>query len=666
MQFLVDRGTVGSALELILMVSLKAMITHVSVIASLLRDVQTLQSGVFSQRALRLTIAKIESRCSREGESFFTKSLPRLGKALDRALTGECILDTTGWRKLPNSQLPRFLGELFQRVFAHDGRVLQSPCIFSIRHLRQILYLYYKYKLPYTTKQEDEVIQAFKKAEEDIVPFDNMFHEIADSIDRACSIAGDPFRGQVCSPTLVSGLNIVRSTYWRSVIRKARKLLNRVFQSFDPTDISPRHGPGAVSTKEKLWEKYRFTSYPPRVAAAYPADAYLYASPSHVCDRLNLLMGLDDREHPAQVILVQKDSRGPRLISCEPLYLQWLQQGLGRAIVELVERHPLTRDNVRFTDQEPNRNAALLGSRDGRYATLDLKEASDRVSLGLIRALFPSKVLPYLLATRSLSTRLPDGSTLPLRKFAPMGSCLCFPIMALTIWAVLTAATEDTDARKSIYVYGDDVIVKKAYALHAIEHLEAVGLKINLAKSCISGFFRESCGMDAYKGSDVTPLRIRSVWSSSPSPESYASWIAYANSMYDRSYYHAYWTIVDGLKSVYGCVPSEELVSRRVPSLREVPQDWKQPRRRLNVSLQRVEHRVLVLVARPIRRYIDGWEMLLRYFAESSPSPLTNPSAVTSHWSDDLRDNRDWFPKPALSVSQYTKRHDVKMSWRWR
>jgi len=643
----------------------KSQDNTVSIIASLLRDVQTLQSGVLSHRAYRLTISKIEQRYSREGISFLTKQLPRLGKALDRALTGECILDSTGFRKIPGSKLPMLFGELFQRVFTHDGRVHPCPCIDSIRHLRQLLFVFYKYELPYTTKQEDEIIQAFKQAEEDIIPFDDLFSHIADSVDRSSSIAGTPYDCQGSSPLLVSGLDCIKSRYWRVVIRKARRLLSRVFQSFDPLDIRPRHGPGVVSTKEKRSGKYRFTEYPERLASHYPADAYLYANLDHVCDRIDSLRNLRDRETPAQVLLVNKDSRGPRLISCEPLYQQWIQQGLGRAIVELVEHHPLTRDSVRFTDQYANQLAALFGSRDGRYATLDLKEASDRVTVGLVRMLFPSKVLPYLLAARSLATKLPDGSVIKLRKFAPMGSCLCFPILALSIWAILTAATEDTDARKSIYVYGDDVIVRADHSAHAIEHLEAFGLKVNRAKSCTSGFFRESCGMDAYKGSAVTPLRIRSVWSSSPSPEVYASWIAYANSMYDRSYFNTYWTIVDRLKSVYGSIPAEELVSRRVPSLREVPQDWKQPQRRTNTNLQKVEYKIRVLVASPVTEVIDGWSMLLRFFSESAPSAEPFKDSTTQRL-ESLGVYRDWLPKPVLSVSQYTKRRSVNLEWRWR
>lgn len=656
----------------------KCLDDSIKVIAALLRDVQTLRSDVFNQRSLRLTIQKIEKRCEREGISFLTKALPRLGKAFDRALSSEHIFDCTGFRKKDGTQLPRFLGELFELVFTADGKVLPNPCVVSIQHIRQILYLFYKYKLPYTTEQEHEVISSFKKTEDDLAKYDEVFGSIYESMEMDKTISHsswtDPRHRNTCFSQNSSALSRVYPAVSRTVIRRARRLLNRVFEHFDPTDIVPSHGPGAVSTKEKLWAKWRFTSIPDRIASHYPIDQYFYCSLGHVCDHLSDLRQLKSQESPARVLLVPKDSRGPRLISCEPLENQWIQQGLGRAIVDLVEHHPLTRYNVHFTDQQPNQFGALLGSLEGKYATLDLKEASDRVLLSLVRCLFPDKVLPYLEACRSSSTQLPDGSIIKLRKFAPMGSALCFPILALTIWAILTASTEDADARESILVYGDDVIVETAHAAHAIEQLESFGLKVNHDKSCTSGFFRESCGCDAYKGVRVTPLRLRNVWSSTPSPESYSSWIAYANQFYDRKYYHTYWMIANRLKAVYRCIPSDELrivtpegMTDVVPSLREVPDNWEKPKSRINEGLQKKEFLVREISSRLSKKTIDGWSMLLRWFTEGRRAvPDYVLKRQQSNKTEVLLDpEADDISQP-FSVSSYTKRKSTKMVFRWR
>lgn len=661
------------------MVSKKSL-DEVEVIAASLSDVQTLCSDVFSHRALRLTIQKMRKRTAREGLGFLTKTLPRLGKMLDRALSGELCFDAAkcGFSSMPGSKLPRFLGELFGTVFSSDGMVVSQPSIANIRHLRCILYLFYKYEIPYGAKQESDTVSAFVKTEADIASFDDSFNRVSDQIDKHCAsqcgqqsppeMEGDSVNAHTQLDLFGRRSCFLGMDFDRTdLVRRARQLLNKLFESFDPTDILPRHGPGAVATRERLWEKWQFKSIPSRLLHKYPFDAYFCASLGHVCDSYREFNSLETNEEPsARVCLVPKDSRGPRLISCEPLVFQYVQQGLGAAIVELVESHPLTKWNIHFTNQQPNQFGALLGSKNRKYATLDLKEASDRVSVGLVRLLFPEKLYSFLAASRSLSTTLPDGRVINLRKFAPMGSCLCFPILALTIWAILTAGETDEDARESILVYGDDVIVETAKAAHAIELLESFGLLVNRDKSCINGFFRESCGVDAYFGEVVTPLRIRSRWSSSPSPDAFLSWVAYANSMWDRQYYNAYWYIAENLYRLYGPIPEWKSGVPPFPALRCVPESWRLPRQRYNRALQRRERYVLVGTNNHVSKEISGWSMLLRYFTEGA-RPL--PKLLTwSHWGGNPPQSGDspMKIKESFEVRSYTERRTIKLVRRWR
>jgi hypothetical protein len=628
----------------------KSLDDSMTVIAALLSDIQTSHSEVFTPRACRLTIQKIAKRCAREGQSFLTKTLPRLGKAFDRALQGDVKLNSRsiGFKTYANSELPMLMGEFFSRIFDQTGMVLPVPCVISIKVIRNLLYLYYKYKVPYRPDEEQTVLDQFVRTESDIAHFNDLFSNIADRVD--CQ----PYAWRDLSPPQTVRL-----------IRRARVLLQRVFRSFNPYDIHPRHGPGAVATRERLWSKYRWTSVSPRLVAQYPLDAYFYASLGHVCDKKEELITLPFEESPARVLLVPKDSRGPRLISCEPLTFQWIQQGLGSAIVKWVERCPLTRYNVHFTDQTVNQRGALLGSSTGRYVTLDLKDASDRITVGLVRLLFPEPLLKCLLASRSQSTIMPDGREIKLNKYAPMGSALCFPVLALTCWALLTAGMPDTDSREGVLVYGDDIIVPTEQSANAISILESFGLAINRDKSCLHGFFRESCGVDAYNGVDVTPVRLRTRWVSHHCPDAYVAWIAYANSFYERGYFKTYELIVTALFRLYGVVPTKDLWGRKyppVPSLYEVPEHCKQPRRRINKALQRVEFRVLSVTSRPIRRTIDGWSMLLRFFAESTtdtPYPGRDIAA-------DAAQIKGLCNETPLSVSQYTKRHSSILEWCWR
>jgi len=620
------------------------------ILAHLLCDVQTSLSQVITPTAYRLTIAKINKRCAAEGFGFLTKTLPRLGKALDKALSDNAPLSASDHRlaTLKGSQLPKLFGELFQRVLSSDGRCLQSPCVISIKALRQLLFVYYKLELPYAPELEQQVIDQFLETERDIVSYDQEFSRMADLIDSSSFAAAWHLLGDRAS-----------------TIRRARKLLARVFASFDASDIVPRHGPGAVSTGERLWDKYRFVRYNARICRHYPFDAFYCASPGHVCDTYPSFEGLADVESFARVILVPKDSRGPRLISCEPLCFQWIQQGLGAAIVRQVESSRVTRFNVHFTDQRPNQIGALLGSRSGKYSTLDLKDASDRVTVGLVRLLFPQHIANVLLDCRTLATVLPNGRIQKLSEFAPMGSSLCFPVLALTVWAILTASSTDADARESVLVYGDDVIVRTDNSGNAMKQLESFGLAINRDKSCYQGSFRESCGMDAFKGIDVTPIRLKDCWSLSPCASSYMSYLSFSNNLYMKGYYIASEFIAGLVCSLYREVPTADM-NLSCPSLCSVPRGYRMPRRRVNRNLQRLEWRVLDVHSPVIRHEMDGWLMLLRWFTEGAKAAIHLHGTSKSRCIEVGSMGSYFSPNDPFSASLYTRRDTSHLVFRWR
>jgi len=634
-----------------LMASNKSQDPYIQILGHLLLDVKTSLSGVITSSAYRRTIQKIERRYALEGMGFLTKTLPSLGKRLDQALAENTIMDATALRFEPlrGSKLPKLFGELFQRVFSIDGRVLPEPCVASIKALRQLLFVFYKLELPYAPSTEQSVIDKFIKTCYEIEHYNNLFRKVSDQIDAA------GFQ----SPEVISDLGEL----W-PIVRKARKYLYRLFQAFDAREILPCHGPGAVSTSEQLWEKWHFERINPRIQQMYPFDAYFCASVDALLDTYPSFEGLVEVESMARVILVPKDSRGPRLISCEPLEFQWVQQGLGAAIVEHVESHRLTRWNVHFTNQQPNQFGALLGSKTGRYATLDLKDASDRVTVGLVRLLFPYHICEYLEACRSLGTVLPDGRIKKLNKYAPMGSALCFPVLALTVWAILTAGTTDADARESILVYGDDVIVESAQAETSMKLLESFGLLVNRDKSCYHGFFRESCGMDAYKGIPVTPVRLHEQWSLRPRTSTYLGFLEFSNNLYKLGYYNTSELIARWLCSVYTDIPTADM-NISCPSLLCTPSNYHPPRKRRNKSLQRLEYRVLTVRSPSLIHPINGWSMLLRYFTEGRRAQLGVRGDIARRCAELGLDDSYESIEP-FSASSYTRRDTSHLVKRWR
>ena len=220
----------------------------------------------------------------------------------------------------------------------------------------------------------------------------------------------------------------------------------------------------------------------------------------------------------AKLRFVPKSVLTYRSISMEPSTLMWYQQGVLAAFVSdlrLRKRHPL-KGRFHPEDQEPNRYLAWLGSLDGSFATIDLSSASDSVSWALVKEWFRDSVLyRWLLCTRSSLVELPDGTEMAMKKFAPMGSALCFPTECVVFAAITECAIKEAggDPVRSQYrVYGDDIVVESEYAPTVIARLARNGFEVNLRKSFTirhtDWCFRESCGGEYLDGRDVTPSRL--------------------------------------------------------------------------------------------------------------------------------------------------------------
>ena len=116
-----------------------------------------------------------------------------------------------------------------------------------------------------------------------------------------------------------------------------------------------------------------------------------------------------------------------------------------------------------------------------------------------------------------LPVGLGQHPTLKAQKFAPMGSGVCFPVMGLVHWALITALVFNSTMPKAhelstqVYVYGDDIIVPSECAQLVYKYLPRFGMKINKDKSFVASHFRESCGCHAYKGFDITPAFFKKV-----------------------------------------------------------------------------------------------------------------------------------------------------------
>lgn len=562
------------------------------------------QSHDSFHKDLRADIATVMSRFGTEGLSFLTKTLPKLGKALDKGLEESLFSRPREFKSSTKDDCrPAFMRVYFNRVFDENGKLLDDADPVAVSHVRQVCFFGYKVELPYKATEEARVISEFIRTEEE--------------------------------------LDFTLDTDGEATMAAASYILRDVFRDFDHKDIVPRHGPGAVSTGERLEEKWEFSRLYNSIHQVYPYYQYMVVGGAReVEDRLEWYKSMQRLETGvAKVVLVPKDSRGPRLISCEPLEFQWIQQGLGRKMVGHLESHRMTGGQINFTDQMINRRIALSSSWKRTYATLDLKEASDRVSVRLVSGLFKEcpDLLRALLACRTSSTKLPDGSILPLKKYAPMGSSLCFPVMATTVWALTVAfLCRKLDARpeevgRMVFVYGDDIIVPTKLARDCIQSLERFGLKVNRSKCCIDGYFRESCGMDAFKGIDVTPVRLHTPWTGRKSDGGcLASWVETANALSKLGYHDCSAKMFELVEGVYGKLPyvleTSPTIGRIASSLCDViQQNAGRFRMKRDAQLHSVKIHGLYAQSGRVPSELDGWQRMLRNVVSGQ---TTDPSTV--------------------------------------
>jgi len=434
-------------------------------------------------------LSYIRSRIEHEGVSFLTISLAEFGASCEACIERGIATrsDFAGFRRDRGRCLPSFLKGFTSKVFDEMGCVLQDADPDALYAIRQICYLCKKIRFECAGFRKLKAIRSYKTVEEEL------FHVSTRLAESHCEIFD----------------------------LTARLLVHSVFTDYHPSSLSCGHGPGA--TADGLHRNNRRS-----IRQWYSRSEYVFPSEVHVLPNFGEYEYLDSvrflsfwEEPPVKVVFVPKTLKTPRVIAVEPHNVQFMQQGLMKYFVSRIERSPFG-ESVRFRDQSVNYSYARRGSIAKHFTTIDLSEASDRISIALVRKIFGSHgpLFQAMLACRSLRARLPDGTVLTMNKFASMGSAMCFPTMSLCVFVIILAAVHKQlgirptirsmrRLSKSVKVFGDDIIVPKPWHESVVTELEVYGLRVNRRKSFSESHFRESCGGDFYKGYEVTPVYLR-------------------------------------------------------------------------------------------------------------------------------------------------------------
>nr|UJQ85382.1 MAG: hypothetical protein 3 [Leviviridae sp.] len=469
------------------------------------------------------------------GLPFFTGVLPKAGRWLDRALDTGHLSITEG---IPQGfpvigMRPKLFGGLFLKVFDELGMLRYDADAEAVLFLRTILYGFKKVQVPHTASQLKETLDAFYDIEarlpsshscswdSDIPTWEGRFGHPIWGVQWPCP-SSDQTRFGFLDRDDDDQSDRFNWDHFRAFARFCVSALGTP----DWWAIMPKHGPGAVAEGSQV-VKYDFDNWPRKLQLYFPHDwfasGFLDMEPESMPS---------EKEYSSRLCAVPKTANGPRLICCEPVAHQWIQQGILQWLEGRLNT-TLFRHSINLRSQELSKQRALDASIDGMEMTMDLSSASDRLSCRLVEYIFQgTDILDGMHAcrTRTMTQNLSDEhpSMIVLKKFSTMGSALTFPIQSIVFTILCVYALRHTEKRtwnfdgveedfKRVRVYGDDIIAP-THAYTAIKLLlEECGLQVNADKTYTGKYFRESCGCDAFRGVDVTPPRILQLYDGSPS-----------------------------------------------------------------------------------------------------------------------------------------------------
>lgn len=498
--------------------------------------------------------SRLLSSIQTRGIRTVTLDLPAFGKHFDRCLD-EGSLRPSG---LPNFGIrgtesrPRFLKALISRVFGPDGTLLLQPCIDSIFFIRQLCYAVKKIKLDCTEIVREKTITKYVEQEQSLRPpcldwhggrFDARSSRDLHLDDHVCSDGVDYVKLYELGKPDASFCNTVHDVADR---------ISSELGWFNPTEWRSKHGRGAVSDLRVGQFKYDFPTWSERLESVFPYADLAFANNGLWVDAVRDGKIARDDEVPSHVLTVPKTQKAPRIIAKEPTANMWCQQSVRDFLEHNIMRTPL-RHSIHLKDQTVNGNAALAASSTQSHWTVDLSDASDRVSLWLVERLFRRnlRLLESLHACRSTVCKVPrkDGVLLlKMKKFAPQGSATTFPLQTI-IYAILAVSAvlhsrgwkvtkrNMVRASKEVLVYGDDTLVPADCGRQYVEILTYCGFFVNYSKTYGTGKFRESCGFEAYDGADVTPAYFTNP--NELDTSTVASTVECSNNFFKKGLWHA-------------------------------------------------------------------------------------------------------------------------------
>ncbi len=477
---------------------------------------------------------RLSSAIEHHGVDFVFSTMPAFRKHFDQCLSNG-YLTHSGLIHFGSTRrgetVPRLFRGLTLRIFNRIGTLRSDVDHHAVRMLRQLLGAVRKLKVECDIKHHREAVLDFFRIEDELpVPESFWLQDETDQVDPPPYVSFADYPVECREPDLLTPLHqesFVSLTLLDTMQRVA-DLVSSELGDFTPLDWKVKHGPGAVSDSRYGTNKYLFPNWSLRLERCFPYAEF--GSANYQCWANNVRVGSlpADFDPPARLAAVPKTFTTPRLIAVECVSHQWCQQAIRDYFYTRVHKSRIA-PFISFRDQRLSGDLALKASIDSSHSTIDLSSASDRISCNLVGRLFrrSPNLLQAMRSSRAFWLEQDICKYSPkfslLKKYSTMGNATTFPVQSLLFLVAALACEFHTRrlkvsfenlkflGREQVRVFGDDIITPSASSGLLVELLHHLGLKVNPNKTFRNGKFRESCGVDAFAGYDVTSNNIMDV-----------------------------------------------------------------------------------------------------------------------------------------------------------
>lgn len=557
------------------------MKSPIDLLSSLMTDVKRLEPGV---KGLDRDLVTIKSRYKHEGMSFLTHTLPSLYNAFVRGLADSRFTCPPGFRKVRGGAIPRLFSGMLCEVFdTITGDLKVDASLSMVKAICETLQLFKKLTL------RDDLIETLDRSAK------SKFFKDEETVQKGCSLDE-------------------RELF---ILDRVCRMILPNLDAFDIRELPCKHGPGAVAESVTANQKWSVVSSYSWMLEEFGFDIHTW-----ITSQSPQTLQQQSLSSSAKLITVPKNSTSRRTITIEPILKQFLQQGYNQVLRENITKCKVLNQCLALTDQTANQKLAIDGSLTGKWSTIDLSSASDLLSKKMVELVFKHRpvFLDGILNCRSSHVSC-DGRHEEIEKFAGMGNATTFPVQSVVFAVLAICAQIDgkfptygrvVRAARRVRVFGDDIIVPADTSHQVVHWITAAGLTVNHRKSFLVGNFKESCGVDAFRGVDVTPLYVRHhpMTLSLRVPSTIAHYVSLCNQAWLRGLY--------ALSARFQAIAEEAigsplpLVTSNSSVLGLVSRQEAYSVHRWNEKLQRPELRGLSLSTVYRKDKIDGYAALLK------------------------------------------------------